>query len=695
MFDVAKEMAGHSRVETSAPADCAEDRHPFPIATRTLHALDACTIFLGSLLLFLVQPMMAKALLPWFGGSAGVWTSAMFFFQAVLLLGYYYAHFTTRRLASERQWKLHVVLLAASLALLPIAPSAAWKPESTEEPVARILLVLAASVGLPCLLLSATSPLVQVGFARRTQSPHPYRLFAVSNLASLAALLAYPVAIEPLVSTGRQLRAWSAAYAVFVLLAGAESFAGRAKSAAVGREGSVPTADRLLWLVLAACPSILWLGAADALSQDIAPIPLLWIVPFSIYLVTLILCFHRESWYRPREARIVFPAGWLVTVYCVGREASGMSFLWAALLFCAGLFTCCMFCHGELARRKPAPEHLTTFYLTMALGGAAGGLFVGVIAPAVFSSYTELPIAVVGCGILALALLYGVRRKAQLARLGVTAIAGLLLANWIEGGVMHTILRVRNFYGALQVAEEGTGASALRILNNGPIHHGAEYVLPEKRRLAITYYGPDSGVARAIRSLPQSPLRVGVIGLGVGTLAGYARPGDDYRFYEINPAVIRLAKMQFWYLSGSAGNIEVVPGDGRLSLEREPHRVFDFLVLDAFSGDSIPTHLLTREAFRVYYSHLAPDGVLAVNITNRYLDLSPVIERLAEDSGRPALLVSNAEEPSKNFYAAVWAVVTANPAVLRALRPAAVPFPAGRSTRLWTDDYTSLLPLLR
>ncbi|HJT86648.1 MAG TPA: fused MFS/spermidine synthase [Bryobacteraceae bacterium] len=636
---------------------------------------------------------MAKAMLPWFGGSAGVWASAMLFFQVALLLGYLYAHWTTQYLHPRQQVALHLLLLAGSLFVLPIALSPAWKPDGAADPIPRILGLLATSAGLPYFLLCTTGPLIQAWYARRVKAAFPYRLFAVSNVASLAALIAYPVAIEPLVSTGRQLRGWSAAYAGFVLLAGASGLlsAGRGVPAPVrGDSEAPPISDRLLWITLAACPSILWMAVANTLSQSVAPVPFLWILPLSIYLVSFILCFNGDGWYRPAIFRIALPAAWIAICLAL-NIALELKTIVALLSF--ALFVCCMACHGELAHRKPRTEQLTSFYLSLAAGGAAGGLFVALIAPNVFSGYLELPIGVAVCVILSMGLLYGWGGR-RLARLGIVAVLALVAALRIGGLAEGSLVRVRNFYGTLQVGDVGSGAAALRILTNGPIRHGSQFLAPDKRRMATTYFGPDSGIGVVLRAMEERPLRVGVIGLGAGTIASYGRAGDYFRFYELNPAVIRVADGAFSYLRDSPATVEVAPGDARLSLERERKQDFDVLAVDAFSGDSIPIHLLTREAFRVYFSHLKPDGALAVHVTNRYLDLTGVVRALAEDAGKPSRLIVNAADAGKGTYDATWVVATSNEAVLRRVDAVAVAF-SGKRVRAWTDEYSDLWGVLR
>lgn len=657
-----------------------------------LRILYGGTIFLSSLLLFLIQPIMAKAILPWFGGSAGVWTSAMLFFQIVLLLGYAWAHWTTQHLAPRVQIGLHIAMLAGSLLLLPVAPAAAWKPAGEGQPILRIVAVLGASIGLPYLLLCATGPLIQVWFARRAKEAFPYRLFAISNAGSLAALMAYPFAIEPWISVRHQLMAWSAGYAGLALLAMPAALLGASGAAAEpSKRAATPGLERLLWIALAACPSVLWLAVANDLSQNMAPIPFLWILPLSLYLLSFILCFDREGWYRPAIFRIALPASWVLIWYCLYQRGAIQSIEWTILLLSVALFTCCMFCHGELARRKPHARELTSYYLMLAVGGALGGVFVGLAAPLLFNQYLELPAGVAGCMVLAMGLLYGYSPR-RLLRLGLLVAAALVAAETIGGYADGARVRERNFYGTLKVSEAGLGEAAVRVLSNGPIRHGSEFLSPEKSRTATTYYAADTGVGRAIRFLQKRPERVGVIGLGTGTLASYGRQGDFYRFYELNPAVIALANTEFRYLRECPCRVDVVQGDARLALEHEAPQNFDVLVVDAFSGDSIPVHLLTLEAFELYYRNLKPDGILVVNVTNRYLDLSPVVETLARTTGRAWRIVQTPGDPARGVFAATWAAVTANRDAL-AVFPEQAAQP--RRLRVWTDDYSNLFQVLR
>lgn len=628
------------------------------------------TVFFGSFLLFLIQPVLGKDLLPWFGGSAGVWTTTMLFFQVVLLLGYLYAHWANR-------W-VHIGLLAASCLFLPVAPS--FTPQAG-DPSLRIAWLLTKSIGLPYLLLAATSPLVQTWRSSEKPRAGAYRLYALSNLASLVALLFYPVMIEPWIPMRRQLLFWSVGYGIFVALSVASALGSRQQAQ---KASSSATSDRLLWIVLAACPSVLWMAMANTLSQNLAPVPLLWVVPLGIYLLSLALCFDHERWYRPEWFRFALPACWVVMGYGLLRPTPVFGLKIQVALFAAALFLCCMFCHGELVRRKPPSAQLTEFYVMLAVGGAMGGVFVAVVAPRVFDRFLELPIGITVSVILATRLLYRLTVR-HVARLAIVGTAAVVLASQLNDAQDHTLVRTRNFYGALQVSEH----DGLRVLSSGVVQHGSQFADPERGRHATAYYGANSGAALAIRAMADRPLRVALIGLGAGALAVYARPGDVYRFYELNPTVIDLARTNFRYLSESKGRIETVADDGRLALAREPGRSFDLVILDAFSGDSIPVHLLTREAFAVYFDRLKTDGIVAVHITNRYVDLEGVVRSAADH----ALVIQNPANPVQAIQEAVWVVLTKNQAAIERLRAAARP--SSSLPRVWTDDYSNLFQVLR
>lgn len=654
------------------------------------------TIGVSSLLLFLIQPIIAKAILPRYGGSAGVWVTCMLFFQVTLLAGYSYSYLITRYLDRKIQTVIHCLLLAASLAMLPVKPR--FESAATGNPVVSILLLLTTSVGLPYFLLSTTSPLLQSWYAGTGEARFPYRLFALSNAASLLALLLYPVAVEPVFAEQQQLRCWAGAYVVFVLLGMCSAVtvrtAGAYATAGGTTTGGATAGPIAMWIALAACASTLWLAIANHLSQEVAAIPFLWILPLTLYLLSFILCFEGSGWYRPTLFRWLLPAAWIAVCSQLALPGSLGGLQVEIPVLSAALFICCMFCHGELAASKPDPTRgLAHFYLMVALGGALGAVFVGVVAPNLFSTYLELPIAVTGCILLALALLYGYTSRARLLRIAlVAALAFVISTRYHAEG--HDVVHMRNFYGALQVSEIGSGETAARALYNGRTLHGLQFLSPARSRLATAFFSVESGAGMVLSSRSATNRRVGIIGLGAGTLATYGRRGDRFRFYEINPAVVQVASNDFSFLSGSEAETDVVLGDGRLSLEREPPQSFDDFIVDAFSDDSIPVHLLTLEAFRLYFDRLRPGGVLAIHITNRYLDLYPVVQAAAAALRKKVVLVHNGADPERQVYSADWAVVSDDGPVLQDLA-AAGHAPAARQVRLWTDEYSNLFRVLR
>jgi len=669
--------------------------------------LYAAAIFLGAFLLFLVQPIIAKQILPWFGGSAAVWATCMVFFQMVLLVGYTYADLTTRRLTPKRQATLHVVLLAVSLLMLPITPDPAWKPHGDENPSWRILGLLALAIGLPYLLLSTTSPLLQAWFTRRFRHAAPYRLFALSNLASLVALLAYPILIEPWVSTRTQSMVWSGCYALFVVLCGsaAVTSARRAEMATVTAAGQADvgsaetppdTPQRLIWLGLAGMASFLLLAVTNHICQNIASLPFLWILPLSLYLATFILCFEHPRWYQRRVflplAAIVLPA--------MAWYASSLNLKLVVPLYLAGLFICCMFCHGELTLLKPPPRYLTTYYLMISLGGAVGGLLVGLAAPYLLTGYFELVIGLVACALLLFSRTVRIAWWAALASVAVVGATAWGAGKAVEYQVTSARLMMRNFYSAV-LTRDDPAPVPFRSLVHGGIIHGGQLLDPDMRFRPSSYFGPSSGYGRLFASLPDRPRRIGVIGLGAGSLVAHGRKGDAFRFYEINPQVLELAKREFTFLSESPATIEVVLGDGRLSLEREPSQGFDVLAMDAFSGDSIPMHLLTREAMAIYMRHLTPGGVLAFQATNRFIDIAPVVAGLAREYGLTAVLISDTPQDTEgaNYWlsATDQILVTSNRKLLESdqIREVGQVLVVQPGFRIWTDDYNNLFRILK
>ncbi len=748
----------------------------------------APTILLSAFLLFQVQPLIAKLILPWFGGSAAVWTTCMLFFQMALLGGYAYAHWL-RGLDGRAATIVHLLLLGCSILFLPILPSGWWKPHGTEDPLLRILGLLTATVGLPYFLLSSTSPLLQSWYSQSNKGAMPYRFFALSNAGSMLGLLTYPVLIEPYLRGRQQAWSWSIAYGTFVLGCGIVALRSRHKGSerAPAQTSARPLwSERLLWMALAACASALLLAMTNHLTQNIAAIPFLWILPLSLYLLSFILCFDSDRWYN-RWLFTRLGAVALVTIaYGITGESVFSNIKVSLGLFSTALFVVFMVCHGELARRRPEPEHLTSFYLMVAVGGAVGGLLIALAAPYLLNGLYDLPIVVVSVSVLLLCLFWKAQGKASLqavidasfldepydkvvggalvtlffvfviarllgARLGrpdflstpflqapydsrvllgitgaialyilwrgrgviteqvalfsfavciTVGITGYLIRD-VWDSVSHSRLLVRNFYGALQVYDTPSGGpkGEVRVLKHGTIEHGEEFLTPLYQRQPTTYYSSNSGVGRAIRGLERSgPLNVGVIGLGAGTIAAYSRAGDHYTFYDINPLVLNIARNQFRFLPYSPASVAVELGDARLSLERESPRHFDVLAVDAFSGDAIPVHLLTREAFALYWRHLKPDGVLAVHVSNHYLDLGPVVSLAAAETGKQALMVSVDEDSDEEAISlSDWVLVTSRPGFfdLQEVRGSGEPISGIPGLRTWTDDYSNLYRILR
>jgi SAM-dependent methyltransferase len=768
-------------------------------ATGTM-PLFALGTFLAAFLLFQVELVIAKAILPWFGGTPAVWTTCLLFFQVALLGGYAWSHLLVGRSRPRRQSLLHGVLLVACLVILgwhlmgwgsPLLPGASWKPGGQESPVAAIVAMLGVAVGLPFFALAATTPLLQAWFSRSWPGRSPYRLYALSNLGSLLALLSYPFVVEPLLSLRVQARVWGIGFVLFALaglacavvagwgVTGRELQSGprEGQDVAPGRPGP-GVARRLLWLGLPASASVLLLAVTNQISQEVAVIPFLWVLPLSLYLLSFVISFHDRRWY----SRTVFVPLLGVAVFgaCVllyhGVDVPVLLQIgsWSFVLF-----VCCMVCHGELARLAPDPRHLTSYYLLLAAGGALGGVFVALVAPVLFDGFWELHAGLVACGLLALLawledrdswLRSGPLWVPAAALLGALAGAAYLLLPGLEGHALHqlwprvavvaaivaallvlarrrrgsrlwglrplfatgcvavalTLLSVvlrahiaavlagslevsRGFFGVLKVEEEHAGDPDRHVylLRHGRIVHGFQFVSEAKRRLATSYYGEGSGIAIALlhhpkreRAAPEErALRIGVAGLGVGTIAAYGEPGDVLRFYEINPDVIRFATMgMFTYLEDTPARVQIVQGDARVSLEREPNQHFDVLAIDAFSSGAIPVHLLTAEAFAVYLRHLQPDGVLAIDVSNRTLDLTPVVWGLARHFGLAGVQVARKASTDGASWGSLWILLTRDVAFLG--EPGVADERAPHESRVaelpfWTDDHSSLLPLLK
>lgn len=697
------------------------------------------TIFLSAFLLFQVQLVIGKVLLPWFGGTPSVWTTCLVFFQVLLLLGYAWAHLLVSRLTPRRQAALHsaVVLLALGLLAVlaarwpsPITPGASWKPEGTDEPLGRLLVLLGASVGLPFFVLSTTGPLLQGWFVLRWPDRPPYRLYALSNAGSLLGLLSYPALVEPLLPIRMQGIAWSFGFAAFAgaclaCAAGLRRVAAPAPVSPVALVSSKPArVDVLLWTGLAAAASTLLLATTNQMCQDSAVIPLLWVVPLALYLLTFILCFEWERFYRRGWAVPVLILFLGVACYVLAQGVDArLSYQIGA--FSAVLFAGCLVCHGELARSKPDPAHLTTFYLALAAGGAIGGLFVAVVAPRIFPAFWEFPI-----GLFLVCLLFVLAQvrdedsfvRSYIAGAGTAALVllvalGVFLFREAREDVSESVEVSRNFFGVLRVMEDAPQDPEAHVmkLRHGRIAHGFQYVDSEARHAPTSYYTEKSGVGLAILHHPRRAaadpasrsLRIGIVGLGVGTIAAYGKPGDTVRFYEINPDVLRLssgAAPRFTYLKDCPARVEIALGDARLVLERElkegRRQNFDVLAIDAFSSDSIPVHLLTREAFALYLEHLRkPDGVLAVHVSNRFLDLLPVVHSLAQHFGVPDAYISS-EKDEQGAWRSDWVLLNPSGVVLddAAVEEETTEWDetsGNRRLRLWTDDYSNLLTVMK
>ena len=646
-----------------------------------------------------MQPIIAKQILPWFGGSAAVWTTCLVFFQMVLLAGYAYADLALR-LGARRQALLHGVLLAASVAFLPIIAASGWKPQGDEEPVSRILLLLVATIGLPYFLLSTTTPLVQAWYWRRFRSAVPYRLFALSNFASLIALLGFPLLFEPVFDLSQLAWGWSFLFAAFALLCAATAWMSiNGEDAKVTREQAppVPAGEQLLWLALAAMGSVMLLAVTNHITQNIASVPFLWVLPLALYLITFILAFDHPRWY----VRPLFLGLLPLLLPAMAYYISSLDLHVAVPLYLVGMFVGCMVCHGELALLKPHPAQLTRFYLMMSLGGAAGAVLVAIIAPLVLPGYFELGIALISLGVL-----FAIRVRG-LASWGVVTVLVATVALVVKGGYDYTRgIRVmeRDFYGVVRTADFPTPVP-YRSMYHGAIMHGGQLLGDSFRNTPADYFGPDSGYGRVFTSLremdPRKPLNVGVIGLGAGVIAAWMKPGDALAFYEISPRVVDIARREFTFLADTPAKTDLVMGDGRLSLEREPPRGYDVLGIDAFSGDSIPMHLVTREAMALYARHIKPDGVIVFQATNRYIDLLPVVKRLAAEVGMEAINISDSPDadsgPEYWYSSTDQVVVTRNRKLLEWPRIAEVAEEIEERPELptFTDAHHNLLRILK
>ena len=750
----------------------------------------AFTIFLSAFLLFAVQLMLGKYFLPWFGGTPAMWTTCMLFFQILLLAGYVYAHILITRFDTRRQALVHLTLLTVSAVLMivlafrwhsPLLPTAIWKPSGSGSPVWSILVLLSVSVGVPYLALSSTGPLLQGWFSRTHPGVSPYRLYALSNVGSLLALISYPFLIETHLSLQSQARVWALAFFAFaVSCVACARWAARTKSPenfsasiraneSAELDGAKPRfSDQLFWAALTACASVMFLATTSQICQDVAVVPLLWVLPLGVYLLSFVICFDKSKWYRRAVYHPALVLAFFLTCFVLNGGAR-KSLIAQMLIYVLTLFVCCMVCHGELVRSKPASRYLTSFYLMVSIGGAAGGIFVVLIAPHIFPAYWEYHVALWATALLLfVALMRDKTSWLYISRFGIAAIAlvastlpglvawattgttsagywlpaamvliavGLLVQKSREGydpsraravpwycaitllvaavllitsanlGIRSAVSVSRDFYGVLSIKEVAADQPELKAfsLSHGRITHGFQFQQADKRHIPTTYYEVSSGVGRALHLLqsrdPQ-PLRIGVVGLGIGTLAAYGRSGDSVRFYEISPAIIRIANDQryFTYLHDTPATISIVEGDARLSMERElvggRGERFDLLAIDAFSGDATPVHLLTQEAFQIYLNQIRPDGIIAVHITNTYLDFRPVVAAAAAHFNLASVFIHSDGDKKATGYND-WVLLSRDKAMIDSLSAAGTPMETRPDVAAWTDDHSNLFQILR
>jgi hypothetical protein len=747
--------------------------------------LYAVSIFFGALLLFLVQPMMAQFILPWFGGSSLVWTTSMLFFQSGLVLGYAYAHGSTQRLQPWTQWIVHVILISAAILFLPVRPAEDWKPLDGQWPTWRVLLLLAATVGVPYVALATTGPLIQRWQSLSHPKHSPYRLFALSNLGSLLALVGFPLIFENFLRLEQQSWLWSAGftlYALVVLAAGFQyyrrmertrdpdqaSASGTPTMAAAGGQSPASTSAmmdrddepiaapatintttepstilgtgplthalyRLTWFLLPLLASVQLLATTNFLTQEVGAHPFLWILPLALYLLTFIICFEWERLYfRP----IYFAGLAASAIYaCIVFEAGiRQTFVSQVLAYCSVLLCAAMICHGELARLKPQTRTLTEYYLWIAIGGAAGGVLVALVAPLCFNDYYEFHLSLLTIAGVAiarmvpeaiaafqkqpkpfwkLASLWWSLTGAVVAASGVTSAA---ISLWQSNHASNVVAMYRNEYGVVTIKNDKESNS--RILYNGKTMHGFQLDDLTLGNEPTSYYSPGSGLGLAVRYLqngldptiePQlgrdgRATRMAAIGLGTGTLAAWVGKQDHMRFFEIDPKVVVIANQHFRYLATCRGSVDLSLGDARIQLEREEingEPQYDLLIADAFSSDSIPKHLLTNEALELYIKRIKPNGIIAIHVSNRFVDLAPLLQRQAEDLNIPAvytLYSPDKKNTEEQYYDATsWVLLTNNQAFLDhpLVNFARRNWPEQASDVRWTDDYTPLIPLLR
>jgi hypothetical protein len=693
--------------------------------------LYAVCIFVSAFLLFQVQPMISRFILPFFGGTPMVWSTVQLFFQIFLTMGYAYSAWMISRVRVRNQRVIHITLLGVAVVALaalgffwpsPVTPSAAWKPVSVDTPILDIFKLLMVAVGLPYFMLCTNSPLIQAWFSKALPGKSPYRLYALSNIGSLLGLLAYPFLIEPNLTLRAQGWSWTIGFVLFAGLAGIAAF----RSVRFSGSEEVQTTAALsprpmkrvqaLWILFSAVASTLMLAITNQITQEVAAVPFLWVLPLSIYLVTFILTYSGEKWYNRKlfgVLLVIASAGMVWVLVDVHAHFVAQIAVYSFLLF-----TGAMICNGETYRLRPEADRLTRFYLMTSIGGALGGVFVNLVAPAIFKGFWELPISIGLTWALVLAIFVSRKSTDAPKRLKflfnvmigavVILVGGLAVFALLGGAPSGDVFQERNFYGVTRVKEINAGDPEWHGYNlvHGVTIHGVQYTNPDKSSLPTGYYAKESGVGLAIANHPNfgKGMQVGIIGLGMGGLSAYGQAGDTYRYYEINPVMEDLALGlgdYYSYIEDSPETTEIVMGDARISMERElangTANVYDVLVMDAFSGDSIPVHLLTKEAFEVYLQQLAPEGILVANISNRHLNMIPVFWRQAQDFGLNMVVIPN-EGDGKLSRSSLFVLLARDPKLLQT--PAIAERTEtleGYSTSIpqWTDDFSNLFQILR
>jgi len=681
------------------------------------------TIFLSSFLLFQIQPILAKMALPFFGGGASIWTACMLFFQLFLLFGYLYSHCLTKLTNLNHQIIIHSTLIGISLFLLPITPFTGGTSLDWQAPQLKIISSLFFGIGFPYFLLSATAPLIQKWYSCIPTNTTPYRLYSLSNLASLLALLSYPLLIEPNMTNQIQSYGWSIGYvifALFILSTGYHLFGVQLKYSQPQKNSESTTEEqkglssKVLWLLFSAVSVTLMVSTTNAMTQNIPPTPFLWILPLCIYLLSYIICFNNDRWYVRKYWFILFACCSLATVFMffIGTQ---FGIATQVAIYSLILLVACMVCHGELARLKPNKSQLTLFYLIMAIGGVFGSIFTSIIAEYIFIQYYEFPLALALVYLLFSSTIFKENNDKILSKqkvrqnnfLSATSMIALLafslyfinLNNIYSQDNVHNS---RNFYGTLAVKDFKNNKQPSRMLFDGATSHGTQFLSPQNRDIPTSYYRLGTGVSLALQQYDAlGSKNVGIIGLGTGTLASYGKPGDNFTFYELNPDVKTAANDYFSYLSNSKAKISVKLGDARVTLQNEltknGSQQFQILVVDAFSSDSIPVHLLTLEAFQLYWKHLTDDGSLVLHISNNHLDLLPLVATLAENIGKNMFHFYSASDEN-NEHTAEWIIVTNNNDIIEdeAIKSRATYFKLTEEQRiLWTDEYSNLLSVIK